>query len=268
VPDRLRLTLGTRFEHNNYACSDHQPNVRLAWFASPEHTFWTSVSRAVRTPSRLDRDLFIPPQPPFVAAGGSTFESEELIAYELGWRGGFVGRTSISLTGFLHDYDGLRTLEQPMPLSFQNGLDARTYGAEFFFRHELNEAVNWSLGYTLLKRDFTLKPWSRDFNAGKVEEADPEHQVHLRGSFDLSRTWELDFGLRYVSPVPTLAARVQTDVPAYTELDARIGWLPRPDLEFSLVGTSLLDRAHPEGGAVTSRREIERSVHARMIWRF
>lgn len=268
VADTLRLTLGTKFEYNNYSGSDHQPNVRLAWFPAPHQIVWGAVSRAVRTPSRVDRDIAIPATPPFQALGGQSFGSEKLHAYEVGWRGRLLGRTTGTLAIYFHDYDGLRTLEPPTPFTFQNGGEARTYGVETFFRHEFSHRFSVSLGYTLLKKDFQLKPWSRDINAGRVEEADPEHQLHLRGSLDFGRGWEFDFGARHVSEVPTLAARVQTDVPAYTELDARLAWSSRRGWEIALIGTNLLDRAHAESGAINNRREIERSVHGRVTWRF
>lgn len=268
VPRKLRLTLGSKFEHNNYTGADHQPNVRLAWLLASHQTVWTAVSRAVRTPSRVERDLFIPPQPPFTAAGGPNFQSEILWAYEAGWRGRIGSATTASVVGFLHDYHGLRTLEQPVPLQFANGLDARTYGAEVYLRHDFTSWASLNAGYTLLKKDFRLKPWSRDFNAGRVEESDPENQFHLRTSLDLARNWELDVGLRHIDRVPVYASRVQSEVPAYTEVDARLAWIPRDDVEVALIGTNLLDRAHPEAGAPATRREIQRSVHARFAWRF
>lgn len=268
VPRKLRLTIGSKYEHNNYTGADHQPNVRLAWLKAPHQTVWTGISRAARTPSRVERDLFIPPQPPFTAAGGTNFESETLWAYEAGWRGRVGQRTTASVVGYFHDYHGLRTLEQPIPLQFSNGLDAHTYGAEVFLGHSVTEWMSLNAGYTLLKKDFRLKPWSRDFNRGLVEESDPEHQFHLRAAVNLPRRWEFDAGFRHIARVPTLAARVHTNVPAYAELDARLAWTARQGLEIALIGTNLLDRAHPETGPVNSRREIERSVHARFLWRF
>lgn len=268
LEDRARLTLGGKYEYNNYSGSDYQPNLRFAWVPSARNTVWAAVSRAVRTPARVDRDLYIGAQPPYLAAGGPNFRSERLLAYELGWRGALVPHTSASVSLFLHDYDGLRTLEQPLPFTFQNGLDARTYGVEASFRHEPRPWFNWSAGYVLLKKDFTLQPWSRDLNAGLVEQADPEHQVHLRASVDLPRNWEFDAGYRYVAEVPTLANRVITYLPSYHQVDARLGWVSRRGYEVALVGTNLLDPSHPEAGAVTSRLEIERSLHVQVTWRF
>ncbi len=268
LEDRARLTLGAKYEYNNYSGSDYQPNVRVAWVPSARTTVWAAVSRAVRTPARVDRDLYVGAHPPYLAAGGPNFRSERLLAYELGWRASVVAHTSASLSLFLHDYNGLRTLEQPLPYTFENGLDARTYGLEASFRHEPRPWLSWSVGYVLLKKDFTLEPWSRDLNAGLVEQADPEHQLHVRGSVDLPGNWEFDAGYRYIAEVPTLASRTISFLPSYHQVDARLGWVSRRGYELSLVGTNLLDPSHPEAGAINSRLEIERSVHVQVTWRF
>ena len=53
--DRLHLTLGTKLEHNDYTGDEIQPNLRLAWQHSPGQTVWGALSRAVRTPSAVER---------------------------------------------------------------------------------------------------------------------------------------------------------------------------------------------------------------------
>src|SRR5690606_4503341 len=56
IEDELFFTLGTKLEHNDYTGVEHQPTARLAWSLDPDTTLWTSVSRAVRVPSRLEAD--------------------------------------------------------------------------------------------------------------------------------------------------------------------------------------------------------------------
>src|SRR6266436_4982228 len=86
VKDRLQLTIGTKIEHNAYTGFEYQPSARLAWKASRRQMIWGAISRAVRTPSRIDRELFVPGRQPFLLAGGPGFLSENLSAYELGYR--------------------------------------------------------------------------------------------------------------------------------------------------------------------------------------
>src|SRR5690606_18013779 len=95
LDDRLYLTLGSKLQRNDYTDTEHQPNVRLAWLATERQTLWAAVSKAVRTPARLNEDLvlYAPvdlpglPLPLYVnVVGSDDFESEELIARELGYR--------------------------------------------------------------------------------------------------------------------------------------------------------------------------------------
>jgi iron complex outermembrane receptor protein len=76
---------------------------------------------------------------------------------------------------------------------------------------------------------------------------------------DLPGHWELDLLLRRVSSLPL------PFVPAYLEFDAHLGWQPFPAWEFALVGQNLLHRRHAEYG---SGRQVERSVYAKVTWRF
>lgn len=267
-PNRLRLTLGAKFEHNNYSGSDFQPSARFAWIVNPHHTAWAAVSRAVRTPSRVDRDLFIPPNPPFTVAGGPNFGSETLVAYEAGWRGRLAPALASALTVFLHDYDDLRTAELPVPVTFGNGLKGKTYGVEWTADYAPAPWWRWSAGYTLLRKDLQLKPGSRDLNLGRTEISDPKHQAQLRTALDLTRSLQLDVMARWIGAVPTFAANTLGTVPAYSELDARLAWTVRDGLELAIIGRNLLDGSHPEAGAPNNRRELERSVSGKATWRF
>src|SRR5205814_2664516 len=80
----LHWTLGSKVEHNDYTGVEVEPSTRLAWTPTATRTIWGAVSRAVRAPSRIDRDFYVPATPPFLLAGGPAFDSEALIAYELG----------------------------------------------------------------------------------------------------------------------------------------------------------------------------------------
>ena len=45
VRDRLRLTIGSKFEHNDYTGFEIQPSGRLLWTPHPRHSAWASISR-------------------------------------------------------------------------------------------------------------------------------------------------------------------------------------------------------------------------------
>jgi iron complex outermembrane receptor protein len=85
----LRLTIGSKFEHNNYTGFEFQPTTRLLWHFAEKQSVWAAVSRAVRTPSRTDEDMVLNltvPNFQMVIQGNADLKSESLLAYELGYR--------------------------------------------------------------------------------------------------------------------------------------------------------------------------------------
>src|SRR5438046_8236071 len=59
IKNRLRLTVGSKFEHNDFTGFEVQPSGRLLWTPDEKQSLWASVSRAVRTPSRAEDDVTI-----------------------------------------------------------------------------------------------------------------------------------------------------------------------------------------------------------------
>src|SRR5439155_17472503 len=62
--DQLRLTLGTMAQSNPSTSTEFLPSARIAWKPDASRLVWSALSRAVRAPARLDRDLFVSAQPP------------------------------------------------------------------------------------------------------------------------------------------------------------------------------------------------------------
>ena len=52
----LAADLGSKFDDNDYTGIEIQPNVRLQWMGERQMA-WASVSRAVRSPSELEREF-------------------------------------------------------------------------------------------------------------------------------------------------------------------------------------------------------------------
>jgi hypothetical protein len=62
---------------------------------------------------------------------------------------------------------------------------------------------------------------------------------------------------------------VTGEVPAYFELDTRIGWAFSSRLEVSVVGQNLLHDHHPEYGySDPTRVQIQRSVYGKIAWQW
>jgi len=266
VADRLHLTLGTKAEHNEYTGFEVQPSGRVSWTRSPSTSLWAGVSRAVRTPSRIDRELFVPAQPPYFLAGGPNFRSEEELAYELGYRHQH-GSWLFSLATFYSHYHGLRSLEQtnppqPTPLVIGNGQDGESYGAELSGSYRILDRWRLRGGYTELRVHVWPNPGSTDTTRGATENHTPDRQLFLHSVVDLPGNVTLDGALRYLGEI------TNQQLPAYTELNVRLSWQPMAALDLSIVGQNLLHDRHAEFGTPTARRQIERGVYGMAQWHF
>lgn len=268
-PSRLFLTLGSKFEANDYTGIEIQPTARLRWSAGERQTLWGAVSRAVRLPTRFDTDLRVRNvvNGALVLSGSEDFESESVIAYEAGYRIRPFHRLMIDVATFVNRYDDLRSQEFPSHLGpvvlLGNTLNVSTGGVETGFT--LHPLGRWRVhgSYAYLHKAFSRDSDSRDISGGVAEGNDPAFHYSLRSYLDLPRGFTLDGVFRHVAKRPSPV------VPAYSSLDLRAGWSLRPGWELSLVGQNLLDARHPEFGAASPRRyEFERAVFARSIWYF
>jgi iron complex outermembrane receptor protein len=270
----LSLTIGSKLERNDYTGFEVEPNVRLSWILDSKEALWSAISRAVRTPSRIDQDLYEAAPPHFVLLeGGSHFTSETVVAYELGYRVQLDQHLSASVSSFFNQYNDIRsttfTPTTIFPLYFANGLEGDTDGLEFAGNYQVSDAWSLHAGYTLLKEHLHVKPGQTDLNDALNETADPQHQFSLRSSLNLPRHAEFDTALRWVDTLHTNNGPVVGTVPSYFELDSRLAWHASDRLEFSLVGQNLLHNRHPEYGfPEPTRPEIERSGYGKFSWRY
>jgi iron complex outermembrane recepter protein len=257
IPDALHLTVGSRFEHNPFTGFNLQPNIRLSWTPSEQHTLWASVARAVRTPSigerdtstaiadiLTDRNTGLPLVFQNQAAGKVV--SETVVAFEAGYRVRPWARTSIDLAAFYNVYSNLLganlgsgnlVVGPPtrivVPLNTNYSTRGRTYGAEIATEWQPADWLRLRTGYSVLRMDL-----ESDEPQAVVDAAsrNPRHQGFLHASYDFSPTIKLDGILRGGTRLSSSSA----SVPGYVTMDARIAWQPTQRLELALVGTNLL----------------------------
>lgn len=292
LPEQLRLTLGSKLEHNEFTGFEVQPNARLLWTPHPRHALWAAASRAVRTPSiaernaRSNQQVFfgpssLPNTSPLVGSliGNRDFDSESVVAFELGYRSQPKDRLFADIALFYNLWNDLRTTEpiavfpeiSPLPphvvipFSVSNKMAGESYGAELVVDWQLTDRWELSAAYSYL--DIQLHPDddSRDITAEAAEGQNPHHQFSLRSSFALPKGLELDLWLRYVDNLPAL------NIDSYTTLDARLGWKLRSNLEFSVVGQNLLNKQHPEfipEFRAVQPTQVERGIYGKITWHF
>ena len=257
-PD-LTLTMGLKAEYNSYSGTEWLPNVRLAWQRDDGSLIWGAVSRAARTPNRIERELthpiFLQPSP--------DFSSEKVTAWELGWRAQPLDRLSVSLSAFYNQYDDLRTDTYPatiFPLILENGGEGETYGIEGWGKYDVMPGWRLSASFNLLHKHFRLKPGFNDLTGLAVQGQDPAYQAQIGSQWAISPAMDLNIVLRTVGEVDN------APVPAYTEADATMSWRLTDRLALSLEGLNLLHEQHLEAydPSTAPVRYVPRSVSVRL----
>jgi len=300
----LKLTLGNKLERNDATTWENQPNIRLMWTASPQHSFWSAISRSVRTPARTERDLALiyaigiqyPIAPnitlPLVnpVSGTPNIRSEKQLSYELGWRFHPNKQLSVDTAVFFNHYDDLISfafaaptlnLAIPalvMPITLKNTGSANTTGIEVNADWQVSPQWRLHAGYSYLHsvasmfKDVSLTPESTSrFMMGW----NAPHQLNLRSHWNFAPRWQWDVNLRWLSridipPDETLAQA--NSIRAYMSLDTRLSWQINKQVELSLVGKNLLSKQHLEFLSLRAsdflNTEVPRSAYLQVRWEF
>jgi len=289
LPDTLWLTLGSKYEHNEYSGSEWQPSAKLLWKPKARHSLWGSVSRAVRTPTLLEQEgrvtmgTYFTPWGDGRASllGTSGFDSEKLVAYEAGYRWQASETLALDLAVFLNEYDDLYTLVlEPDGLNynalFKNGMEGTGYGFEAAVDWKAAHWLSWQLSYSLLQLNLHQDNVPGALNTDRYfEKLSPTHQVSLRSSIALARNVELNLWVRYADQIigrdgRDLVGSGEIDIKAHTTVNANLIWTPRPNLELMLSGQNLFDSSTLEYTMeyLAAPTEIERSIYGKVTWRF
>ena len=254
----LTLTLGVKFEDSSFSGQELLPSLRLAWARQSGDLLWAAVSRASRTPNRIERGLT---SPGFLEQ--QDFDAESLTAYEVGYRATPLPNLSFSATAFYHVYDDLRTVAFTpvtiLPFYFANGGAGEAWGVEAWGSWQVNPRWRTSLGVQTLQKDIGLRQGETDISGLASQGQDPDYQVLLRSQADLTERLEFDASLRAVGDLVT--------VDSYIDLDMRLGWAVNDQVEISIAGRDLLSDERVETFD-NRRRAFGRSVLATVTARF
>ncbi|HET6219655.1 MAG TPA: TonB-dependent receptor [Acidobacteriaceae bacterium] len=282
--DQLSLTVGSKVEHNNYTGFEFQPSARLLWNQNPHQTFWASISRAVRTPSRLDTQIQLTGYegtttlPIFLRIyGNRQFHSEELIAYEAGFRTLVTSSWYVDVALFYNQYHDLysfqlgvpflETTPSPahaiLPVLTSNGIHGDAGGFEL--APDWKPVSWWELraSYAYLNMDLKNEPWSNDpSSAAQDEGSTPRNQLVTESLVNLNKHLEFDQTFRYVEALPAQMVR------SYETADARFGWHATQQLQLFVTGQNLLQPHFAQfGGDPSGLVQVRRGVYAKLVWR-
>lgn len=281
--DKVRLSAGSKFEHNIFTGLEVQPSARALWNPRPAHSLWAAVTRAVRTPSRLEDGfqyyglLASQPIPTYLLiAGNPDFDVERRVAWEGGYRAALAPSLYVDVAAFHHDVDNLQSLgastvtieTSPIPFAlltfpYANGVEGESNGIEIAPRWKPSPFLEARASYSYLKISTRLSPGHADTSSvATYNGSSPRHQMRLQLLTNWSRGWESDVVVRAVSSLPA------RQVGAYQAVDLRVGQQVSDRWNWSVAGQNLTDAEHLEfghdpGPAVAMRR----SVYASITWR-
>ncbi|MDR4517312.1 MAG: TonB-dependent receptor [Nitrosomonas sp.] len=289
LTQKLRFTAGTKIEHNDFTGFEYQPNVRLLFEINDQHSVWAAYSRAVRVPSRSSHDirinfLALPGDTPnslpllFGIFGDRKFRSENINAFEMGYRSLLTRHFSVDTALFFNLYDDLGTSERsgpifeamPLPhLLFLSTVDnlakANTYGAEVMTKWQVTPFWQLASSYTWFKLDGRyVKNSTADLERLFIlENSDPRHQFSVRSDIQLPYNLELNSNFYYTD---SLAGR---NIQTQARLDLRLAWRPSRKMELAVVGQNVTNKTHQEFDSTDGiPSQIPRSIYGRILYTF
>jgi iron complex outermembrane receptor protein len=288
LPHRLKLTWGSKIEHNFYSGFAFQPDVRLAWISTERTATWMAISRASESSSRTDSDVRTNDDVSLAADGtiilASTFGTEHLppenvIAYEFGSRWQPGTKISFDLATFYNHYTNRHTNEPGRPF-FEDSpaprhlvvpnytasnIRGETHGLELLVRARPTHTWELAASYTLFEIHLHQSATSLDFDtAPESEGSSPTQEFQIHSLLNLPHKLEFDSAVFHVGRL------VGPGINAYTRLDLRVGWRPTPAFELSGGGRNLLQAQHYEfgSGELVQAEPVGRSAYVKANWRF
>ena len=263
ITDSLKLIAGLKVESDPYVGATPLPDLRLSWKVNATTLLWAAVSQAIRSPTPFDRDVHENLAGINLLNAGGTFESEDLTAYEVGGRLQPTDRLSFSVSTYYNVYKDLRSITITpatlFPLSWGNAMHGDAYGVEAWGDYRVTDWWRLSAGVSAEREELAFNNPATTLPGASQAGDEPSAQGQVRSYMNLGRNLTLDATLRSVSNLPDPA------VPAYTELNARLGWNVTPRVQLSVSGFNLLHAYHEEypsgeGGAVPRSFVVEMRV--------
>jgi iron complex outermembrane receptor protein len=286
VPDKVSLTLGSKFEDDMYSGWGVEPSAQVLWHPRARTTLWASVARALRTPGRLDRDLSLlgdvtpsgPTGPIYLQVEGNpNFVPEVLIGWSAGARQLLWSKLYVDVAAFHNQYDNMESYGGPASLftfptspypyeqiniQYGNGLRGVSDGIEI--------APDWKpVSWFEMRGNFShvhvalhsKAGYSQASYASSIEGGSPHREASVQGIFTVAHGLEIVPDYRFVSALPA------DGVPSYQTADARISYHIEHHLEISATGRNLLQAQHEETtGDNSNAVGIKRQVVGDATW--
>jgi iron complex outermembrane recepter protein len=281
LPQSLTLTLGSKFEYNNYTGFEIEPSGRILWNPLPHAALWAAMSRAVRTPGRLDRDLqltdveLVSPAVLARVDGDPSFKSEVMVSVEAGYRQLLARALYVDIAAFRNDYEnlecyGARTVSfittpvtaELITIPYANGIKGTTDGLEI--APDWRPTRWWELKGNFSHVHIGVRPmpgYNDTATVASDEGSSPHRTATLQSLLNLPHGGEFDFDYRFVSRLPT------EKIPSYQTMDSHVSWLFGKSVRLTVAGRNLLQPHHQEFvGDANLPTGIRRSVYGGITW--
>jgi len=289
--DAVTLMYGSKIEYNGYTGVEIQPSIRLTYKSSPDTVWWASISRAVRTPSRVDDDFIqrIPTGgfPSLTNNGSRDTDAEELVAYELGFRTDLLdNKLSVDITAFYNDYSHLSEMYDatggtlqgtlfdppgpapavliPAGLSIngtrRSAMHGQAYGLETSLKYHVTK--NWDLtaNYTFYKLNLHGYNTSQE----SAEDTTPQNLLNVQSDYKFNDNFSWHTVAYYTD------SQAKDNLKSYIRLDTGIIYKINDKVELSAWGRNLTDPHHPEAQNIltTQNQQIGRSFSMEFTIKF
>jgi iron complex outermembrane receptor protein len=274
----VNLTVGAKLQQNNYSGFDALPSGRLLWSPNDKQSLWAGITRSVTTPSDIEENFLlqgITPTLVIQVLGNHQFKSEEVLGYELGYRGTVNAHLYFDVSGFWNQYSRLQSFSPYIitqsggvtyyTIQYTNQISGSASGFEIAPQVAIGSFWRLNLAYSYLNSDFQAGgPTSNISDTGSVstyDKSSPKHQVFLQSMVNLPWKFQFDQTYRFVSALPA------QKVPAYQTADVHLSRQLGNNFQIEGVGQNLFQPHHYEWGTGDPNQPlvgIERAGYVRL----
>lgn len=280
--DTLSSALGVKLEKNASNDLENQPSLRMSWQPVETSTFWAAISRAARTPSRLESSV----EQRFVTGryyqGLNTYilvknnpevENEILTACEAGWRWIPNNSVLVDIATYRNRYKHLLTYKYlPADQFFElRYLDQGFIGQSLIIENtatgtanglevaiDFTESDQWKLKSTYSYFQLDVDTPDNALLDGNSS-VSPRHQIQLTSYHTLPNAYEFDWHLRFVDEL------VDGLIPSYTDIGFRVEKTLSEHIRISLIGNNLLKKSRYFD--LAQAYDTRRGFYVQMEWR-
>jgi iron complex outermembrane recepter protein len=274
----VNLTVGAKLQQNNYNGFDALPSGRLLWSPNDKQSLWGGITRSVTTPSDIEENFLLQASSPTLViqlTGNHHFKSENVLGYELGYRGTVNAHLYFDVSGFWNQYSQLQSFGPEVvstsgsttyiTIQYTNQISGSASGLEVAPQIAIGAFWRLNLAYSYLNSDFQAAgPTSNVSDSGSVstyDKSSPKHQAELQSMIDLPWKFQFDQTYRFISALPA------QKVPAYQTADVHISRPLGNNFLIEGVGQNLFQPHHYEWGTGDPTQPlvgIERAGYVRL----